>query len=220
MPADVWGGTTMTPQKPVKKEPPGKNGKKKASISGTTSIVNLVRITLAAIITASTIAFTISHYFFPVQQPPAQLTAEIQNVTVQQDVTWGEYAQDIQLSGTVSPRPAMGTPGILVEIEAKLNGYESDIYSGDITLLNPKTQVQITDLTFPGDTCNEVAPSAVTYGFVLECWTGTPITTQTFLVRSRLYYTGLKTGGPVKYVSVNPQFLAVLDTGVFTSTGA
>lgn len=213
--------TMTTSAKSVKS--PGKTSQKwKERISGTTSVVNLIYITLAAIIAASAIAYTVSHYFFPAHQPPAQLSAEIDDVTVQQNVTWSYYLSESGGMDTppqsLSPPP--NTPGILVQIEAKLSGYEGYIYSGDLMLLNPKTQVALTDLTFRGSACKEVAPSAVQYGFVLECWIGEPIVRQDFLVRSRLDYSGMKeVNGPGSYMAVHPQYIALLDTGVFTSTG-
>jgi hypothetical protein len=200
------------------------NRKWKERISGTTSVVNLIYITLAAIIAAAAITAGVIHFFFPAHQSPAQLTAEIDQatVTVQQDVTWADYLAETNTTENVPSPPSSGTPGILVQIEAKLSGYEYHIYSGDVTLLNPKTHVELTDTTFRGDAniCTQAVPSAQQYSFILECWIGEPMTGQTFLVRSRIYYTGLSvTNGPFGFVPVDAQFLAVLDTGVFTSTG-
>jgi hypothetical protein len=203
------------------------NRKWKERISGTTSVVNLIYITLAAIIAAAAITAGVIHFFFPAHQSPAQLTAEIEQATVQQNVTWADYLAETNPTGTnptgnIPSPPSSGTPGILVQIEAKLSGYEYHIYSGDVTLFNPKTQVELTDTTFRGDAniCTQAVPSAQQYSFILECWIGEPMAGQTFLVRSRIYYTGLSvTNGPFGFVPVDAQFLAVLDTGVFTSTG-
>lgn len=213
---------TPTSGKPVKGKSSGKNNQKwNERISFTTSVVNLIFITLSAIVVAAGIGAAIDHFFLPAHQPPAQLTAEIETATVQQNVTWGDYLLETGLESPPSP-PSSDTLGILVQIEAKLSGYENHLYSGDVTLLNPKTQVPLTGLTFrnQANICTGAVPSAEQYSFILECWIGEPRSGQSFLVRSRLYYTGLTVpNGRPGYVPVNGQFLAVLDTGVFTSTG-
>jgi hypothetical protein len=213
-------------RKPARKKTTTKTNRKwKERISGTTSVVNLIYTTLVAIIAAVAITTGVIHFLFPAHQSPAQLTAEIDQATVQQNVTWADYLAETNPTGKIpSPpsQPSSGTPGILVQIEAKLSGYEYHIYSGDVTLFNPKTQVELTNTTFRGDAnvCTQAVPSAQQYSFILECWIGEPIAGQSFLVRSRIYYTGLAvTNGPSGYVPVDAQFLAVLDTGVFTSTG-
>jgi len=211
-----------TSGKSVKGKSSGKKNQKwNERISFTTSVINLIFITLSAIVIAAGIGAAIGHFFFPVHQPPAQLTAEIEKATVQQNVTWGDYLLETGKTGNVPSPPSSDTPGILVQIQAQLSGYEYHLYSGDVTLLNPKTQVAITDLTFRSNAnvCTGAVPSAEQYSFILECWIGEPVARQNFLVRTRLYYTGLAVGnGPPSYVPVNAQFLAVLDTGVFTST--
>jgi hypothetical protein len=201
------------------------NRKWKERISGTTSVVNLIYIILAAIIAAAAITAGVIHFFFPAHQSPAQLTAEIEKATVQQNVTWADFLAETNQANQakmIPSPPSSGTPGILVQIEAKLSGYEYHIYSGDVTLLNPKTQAELTETTFRGDAniCTQAVPSSQQYSFILECWIGEPVAGQSFLIRSRVYYTGLSaTNGPSGFVPVDAQFLAVLDTGVFTSTG-
>src|SRR6266852_361890 len=86
--------------KPARKKSSGKaNQKWKERISGTTSVVNLILITLGAVIAASTIASTVTHFFFSAHQSPAQLTAEIEKATVQQNVTWGNYLLETNQTG-------------------------------------------------------------------------------------------------------------------------
>ncbi len=212
-----------TSGKPVRGKTSGKKNQKwNERISSTTSVVNLIFITLSTIVVAAGIGAAIDHFFFPIHQPPAKLTAEIKKATVQQNVTWADYLLGTGHTGNVPSPPSSDTPGILVQIQAQLSGYEHHLYSGDITLLNPKTQATITDLTFRpnANVCTEAEPTAEQYSFVLQCWIGEPVAHQSFLVRTRLYYTGLTAGnGPPGYVPVNAQFLAVLDTGVYTSTG-
>src|SRR6266853_5409660 len=139
-----------TSSKSVRKKSSGKATKKwKERISGTTSVVNLIYITLGAIVIASAVTTGIIHFFFP--GPPAQLTADIEKVTVQQNVTWGDYVQETGMKENPPSPPSSDTPGILVQIQAELSGYEYHLYSGDVTILNPKTQVALTALTFRGN---------------------------------------------------------------------
>ena len=202
--------------KPSKKAPSSQAGPKwNERISGTTAVVTLIGSILAAIISS----VTIYHYVF---EPRAELSADIERVTVQQDVTFGHYEE---ISGAIGNPPSAlvpprNTQGILVQVQAQLSGYGPHIYSGDLTLLSAKTHVQLTDLTSRIYVCTQAVPSAVTYGFVLQCWTGEPMSRQRFIVRTRLYDSGLNVSKSKGYVPVNPRYLAVLDAGVFTSTSS
>jgi hypothetical protein len=98
--------------KSVRKKSSGKTNRKwNQRISGTTSVVNLIFITLSAIIAAATIGFSVSHFFLPAHQPPAQLTAEIEKATVQQNVMWGDYLLETDPTGSVIQNPgSQGSP--------------------------------------------------------------------------------------------------------------
>jgi hypothetical protein len=181
-------------------------------LSGTTAVVTIIATALGAIVSG----FAISHYVF---QPRAQLTAEINRVTVQQDVTLGYYAANTGGIENFPQKPPLNTRGVLVEIQAQLSGYRNRIYSGDLKILSPKTHVALTHITSGLFLCTQAVPSADEYSFVLECWTGEPVSHRRFIVRTRLYDSGLNVSNTPGYRPANPRYLAVLDTGVFTSTG-
>ena len=150
------------------------------------------------------------------------MTADIKRVTVQQDVTWGSY-QAAYAAKEPPPgyRPSPDTPGVLVEVQVQLSGYMSYSYSANQMLVSPKTHVELINLTSNWNACTSTRPSAATYGFVLECWIGEPVTREKFIVRTTFYNSRVnEANGPNKWVSLKPQFLSVLDTGVFTSTAA
>jgi hypothetical protein len=119
------------PSKREKKAAPGKAKPKWTDrLSGPNAVVALIGGVLAIVIATATITATIYHFFF---EPQAELTAQIQKVTVQQGVTYGSYLANSggltkKIPGSLSPSP--NANGMLVEVQVQLSGHEADIYSG------------------------------------------------------------------------------------------
>jgi hypothetical protein len=221
MPRQFHAPTSARPRTgPSASENPEKRAPAKLGWRDRLSDANNIVALIVAVLAAAGSTYALMKLF--VHEPPADLTAAIQRITVQQDVTWSMYTIDVPSkprppSYLVLPPP--DTPGMLIQIQAQLSGYKDHIYSGDVTLLNPRSQVMLTGLSSAVTACSEAVPRATTYSFIIQCWVGEPRRGQQFLVQSRILYSGLKVAAGVGYVPAHQQYLAILNTGVFVSTG-
>jgi hypothetical protein len=134
-----------------------------------------------------------------IHHSPATLSATITGATVQQATPFSDwyYLHGGKGRGPdLSPRqvwPKGSTLGVQVSLQVRLSGSTSDLYSAAITLVNPQTTQEITDLDSNWTWCDNKVPPASNTGFVLVCWIGQPLSDPSFAVHAEFYDAGDQT---------------------------